>query len=406
MFNFRNVRSPSDGFPEAAAPDGSFRVGGRVEWIDGNELILADALGNLKIRIAEQARDSLNVGNLVVVRVAQCSGPWTLESVEQCEEFPPPSGHSEWSSFVRAGKGKRLVARARVRRALREWFETQGFLELETPTWLAAPGLDSDVEPIAAEPGWLVTSPELAMKRALVGGVPRQFQFAKCFRDGELGRYHEPEFTMLEWYRAFSDLEHVIQDTEQLVVLAAATVGKSQSIDWGGRQIQLERPFMRLSIAEAFRRYADVHDVEKLVLRDRCKYFQLFVDQIEPRLAETDRPVFLHSYPAAEAALARVNPSDPRWAERAELYIAGVELCNGYSELTSATEQRTRFQQEVARRRQESQPVYPLDERFLLALEQGMPASAGNALGFDRLMMLILDVPAVADVVAFPRADV
>ncbi len=401
----RLVLSPTDLLGRTAHDGTSWRVGGRVEWVEGNELLLADALGSIKLRCEFSLAEPVTVGALAVFVVERQAGQCVAVAAESVESFAAPRGDGEWSQLAWSGKGKRLLARAQARQAIRCWFDEQGFVETDTPTWLQAPGLDSDVDPVVAEGGWLVTSPELCMKRLLVGGLPRIYQFAKCFRRGELGPRHEPEFTMLEWYRAFSDLDQILEDTECIVLAAAAAIGAGAGIAPGGHKIRLERPFLRLTVAEAFQRHAGVSNVDELARNDRQRYFQLFVDHVEPNLASYDRPVFLHAYPAAEAALARLDPDDPRWAKRAELYIAGVELCNGYSELSSAVEQRARFQAELARRVAESNPVYPLDERFLGALEQGMPPSAGNALGFDRLMMVLHGAASIQDVVAFPRSN-
>jgi len=402
----RLIFSPSDLLRDGKTLATPIRVGGRVEWITDEQLLLADAIGSLKLRCETELVRRLTLGALAVVKVKQQSGQLVVVAVEQVDAFAPPRGDSEWARLVWSGKAKRLVALDRARQAIRHWFNERAFVETETPSRLKAPGLDSDVEPVAAEDGWLVTSPELCMKRLLVAGMPRIFQFAKCFRRGELGPRHEPEFTMLEWYRGFSDLEQILDDTEELVMTAAAAVGAGQKIEHEGRQVVLERPFLRLTVAEAFRRHAGISAVDVLAREHRQRYFQLFVDQVEPSLAEYERPVFLHAYPASEAALARLNPQDPRWAERAELYVAGVELCNGYSELSDPVEQRARFEAELKRRASEGSPVYPLDEAFLSALEQGMPHSAGNALGFDRLMMLLVGCSAIDQVVAFPRNQV
>lgn len=378
-------------------------VGGRVEWQSSNEVLLSDALGSIKLGCAPEMANALTVGALAVLSVEQRASQLIVVAIERVEAFAPPRGDSEWARLAWSGTGKRLVARNRAHQAIRRWFDAQGFVETDTATWLRAPGLDSDVDPIAAEGGWLVTSPELCMKRLLVGGMPRIFQFAKCFRRDERGPRHEPEFTMLEWYRAFSDLDQILDDTEALVLAAAAAVGAGPYIDYQNRRVRLQRPFERLTVAEAFRRHAGISNVEVLAREDRPRYFQLFVDRVEPSLADYERPVFLHAYPASEAALARLQADDPRWAERAELYIAGVELCNGYGELSSADDQRARFTAELARRAAEGAPLYPLDEPFLNALEQGMPPSAGNALGFDRLLMLLLGASTLEQVMAFPR---
>src|SRR5690606_34346786 len=156
-----------------------------------------------------------------------------------------------------------------------------------------------------------------------------------------------------------------------------------------GARVDLSLPFARLSVREAFRRYAGIPDAPELAARDEDRYFQVLVDQVEPALARLGRPVFLYDYPASQAALARLSPSDPSVAERFELYVGEVELCNGYGELTDPVEQRARCELDRARRRALGRPVPELPERFLAALEQGMPPASGNALGMDRLLMLL-----------------
>jgi lysyl-tRNA synthetase class 2 len=259
------------------------------------------------------------------------------------------------------------------------------------------------VDALSAEGGYLVTSPELAMKQMLVGGFPRIYQLATCFRRDESGSLHQPEFTMLEWYRSFCDLTQILEDTEAIIWAMAASLGLQSTLIVRGRAINLERPFPRLTVEQAFQRYVGDVDVVRLAKTEPSRYFELLVSHIEPALAQYDRPVFLTRYPASQAALARRCPDDPRVSERAELYLAGIELCNAYGELSCAVEQRHRFEVELEARRAEGRTEYPLDEPFLRALDEGMPPSAGNALGLDRLMMLLLGQNRIADTIAFPR---
>ena len=208
---------------------------------------------------------------------------------------------------------------------------------------------------------------------------------------------------MLEWYRAFAGLEAVIADTERLLrAVANAVSGQPLLYGASGQRYPLTSPLQRITVREAFREFAGVADAADLSHTDEARYFELLVDFVEPALARFAEPIILWKYPANQAALARISPEDAQTAERFELYVGGVELCNGFDELTDAREQRARFEQDAARRASEGRAVYPPDERFLAALEAGMPRAGGNALGFDRLLLLATGAGELADVIAFP----
>ena len=315
-----------------------------------------------------------------------------------------PRGDGELGRFLFQGVGARLRQRARALAAVRAYFAGEDFIEVETPLRVPAPGVDSHVEALRAHGGWLITSPELEMKRLVVAGVPRQFQLARVTRRDESGSLHEAEFTLLEWYRAFAGQEEVLRDTEQIVrAVARELCGKLELVAPDGRHISVKGAFERLSVREAFRKFAGVRDAADLAASDEDRYFALLVDQVEPKLAALSAPVFLHDYPISQAALARPIASAPDYAERFELYVGGVELCNGYGELTDPVEQAARFRKERARRKAEGRTAYPLNQRFLSALVEGMPETGGNALGFDRLLMLATGAARIQDVIAFPR---
>jgi lysyl-tRNA synthetase class 2 len=241
------------------------------------------------------------------------------------------------------------------------------------------------------------------MKRLIVGGLPRIFELARVSRADEHGVLHEPEFTLLEWYRAFAGQDEIRADTELVIErVARALRGRPELVAPSGRVIDVRPPFSRLTVRDAFRRWAGVRDASRLARRNPDRFFELLVGRVEPRLARLPRPVFLCDYPITQAALARPSPSDPSVAERFELYVGGIELSNGYGELTDPVEQRKRFVAERKRRKAARRPAYPIDERFLAALREGMPRAGGNALGFDRLLMLALGAKSVQEVVAFP----
>jgi lysyl-tRNA synthetase class 2 len=295
-----------------------------------------------------------------------------------------------------------LAERAKIVARVRAFFDSRGFLEVETPTLLPSPGLDVHLSAfeVGAARGvrYLSTSPEYQMKRLLADGWPRIFQIAKAYRKDEVGERHSPEFTMLEWYRAPAGVEDVMRDTEQLV---AAVTGGAVRLE--GRTIDARPPLARMTVCEAFERFAHTSAEETLAMseKDEDRFFRLLVDEVEPGLARLDHAVFLTEYPAAQASLARRKPGDPRVAERFELYAAGVELCNGFGELTDAAEQRARLARDQETRRDRGLPVYPIDARFLEALDRGLPPCAGNALGVDRLVALACGTTEIRAVMAF-----
>ncbi len=314
---------------------------------------------------------------------------------------PPPGKASP-----KPPRTKRLLERARVVSAVRSFFDARGFLEVETPLMVPSPGLDLHLDAFEANADgpsrYLITSPEYQMKRLLADGHPRIYQVARCFRRGEKGSRHNPEFTMLEWYRGFAGVNDVMVDTEELV--ASLTGGR---VVLEGRWVDTRAPFARITVCEAFARFAGLPESETLRIaeHDEDRYFKLLVDVIEPELAALDHAIFLTDYPASQASLARRKPGDPRVAERFELYVAGVELCNGFGELTDAVEQRERLNHDQTQRRARGLPVYPIDEKFLEALSRGIPPSGGNALGLDRLVALVCGTTNIATVMAFTVDD-
>lgn len=308
----------------------------------------------------------------------------------------------------RTSRHERLRGRARVLERLRGFFVERDYLEVETPILVPSPGLDLHLDAFATadphfgdQPGYLITSPEYQMKRLLSEGLPRIFQVVRCFRRGERGHRHNPEFTMVEWYRAGATMDALMTETEDLV---RALLSDAAHMPLAGAKCDVTQPFARMSVVEAFARWADLDEAETLRLaeEDEDRYFFLLVDRVEPGLAQLGIPVFLHDYPASQASLARKRPHDPRFAERFELYVGEVELCNGFGELTDAAEQRERLLKDQAARRARGLPVYPIDERFLGALEAGLPDCAGNALGLDRLVALALGTERIDEVMAYP----
>ncbi len=299
----------------------------------------------------------------------------------------------------------------------------RGYTEVETPYAVPTPGEEVHLRPFATardypdgarQDLWLHTSPEFAMKRLLVAGAGPIFQLARVWRNGEASALHAPEFTLLEWYQPNADMDDLIAETTDLLRAVLPPVVTCRGVTTALDRIE------RLTMAEAFARHAGIdllaigEDAPALAaaagtrLRDgetwEDLFFRLLLERIEPHLGR-DQPTFLTHWPAAQAALARRDPSDPRVAERFELYVCGIELANAFVELTDPAEQRARFLADRARRHALSGADWPLDEDFLAALEHGMPSSAGIALGFDRLAMIASGADRIGQVLWLPPAD-
>ena len=300
---------------------------------------------------------------------------------------------------------KRLAERAAIVRRIRRFFEERDFLEVYTPILVPSPGLDVHLDAFGVGEGvakYLTTSPEYQMKRLLADGHARIFQMSKCFRRNEIGSRHNPEFTMLEWYRANAGVDDVMRDTEELV--DAVTGG---GVTLGERVVRTAAPFARMTVCDAFERFAAMTRAQTLdaAAHDEDRFFRALVDRVEPALATLDHAVFLTEYPSTQASLARKKPGDPAVAERFELYVAGVELCNGFGELVDPIEQRARFDHDQDERGKRGLPVYPIDRKFVAALERGIPESGGNALGVDRLVALACGTTQIAEVMAFTDGE-
>ncbi len=289
-------------------------------------------------------------------------------------------------------RSRNLALRSRVLHAIRCFFHERGYLEVETPVRLRAPALELHIDAEPSGDCWLRTSPELHMKRLLAEGLERIFQLGPCFRRGEQGPLHHPEYTMLEWYRAGASYRDLIPETAALLTRAAQAAN-------GGTQVgalDLAEPWHEIAVSEAFLQHAGW---DPCAAYDADRFDLDLVDKVEPGLPR-NRPVVLIDYPAEAAALARLSPSNPHVAERWELYAGGVELANAYGELTQPEEQRARFERCAAERAALGREVYPLDEAFLDALPR-VPPCAGIALGVDRLVMLLACAASLDDVMAF-----
>ncbi len=297
-----------------------------------------------------------------------------------------------------------LKARSRILSSLRAFFLARDFLEVETPIVCASPGVETHLDALATRACgrtmYLTTSPEFHMKRLVAVGMDRVFQVTRAFRDHESGDRHNPEFTMIEWYRAGEDYEAIMRDCEQLLEhLAQDLRGCADSPAVPGLRpaLDLAAPYPRVTYIEAFAR-AGITEPLSLDFDERCR---LLADEVETRVGVTAAE-FLCDYPLDQASLARPKPGAPHLAERFELYAAGLELANGFSELPDADAYLARCEADLAQRRAMGLPEYPIDERYVSMLRDGMPPCGGVALGFDRVVMLLTGAPSIRDVMAFP----
>lgn len=335
-----------------------------------------------------------------------------------------------WKPEIYSRKTENLKKRMEIIRAIRRFFERQDFMEVETPILQVCPVMDTHILGIRADirgvdkqidrTRYLHTSPEFAMKKLLVAGLPKIFQICHVFRDAEASKRHSVEFTMIEWYRAEEPYQQIMQDCIDLLRECAKHLG----IKAYAYRDKICDPFEEweiLTVDAAFRNYAGIALSDFLEDRDG---FKNAIDQIGIRTAEDDswddlffrvmdakiepmlgmgRPTILCEYPISMASLARKKPGDPRFAERFELYVCGVEVANAFGELTDAKEQALRFREELKHKEKLYGDRYPVDEDFLTALEFGMPESSGIALGIDRLAMLAVGTDEIDDILWTPK---
>ncbi len=333
-----------------------------------------------------------------------------------------------WEAEKLAERMNFLLARGQIIAAMRSFFANRDFLEVETPALQLSPGLEPHLKafstyleaPLSGEKRefFLHTSPEFAMKKLLAGGLPRIFQLAKVFRNGERAPTHHPEFSMLEWYRASEPYEKLMEDCQELLKATLLAAG-ANFFRWAGRTSD---PFMhweKISARQAFAKYCRIDllplldDIPGLAAEavrlgltpspaDSWEdiFFRIFLEHIEPHLGHP-APTILYGYPLSMAALAKRSAQDPRLAERFELYVCGLELANAFGELTDPVEQRARFEADMKTKERLYGIRYPIDEDFLTALA-AMPEASGIALGFDRLVMLAVGAEKIEDVLWLP----
>lgn len=328
-------------------------------------------------------------------------------------------------SFMR--KVPYLQERARIFGEVRAFFDARGYLEVETPALQVAPCMEAHIQAFKTEivsadrqqrrDLYLHTSPEFAMKKLLVAGMPKIYQLAKVFRNAEGSRWHSPEFAMLEWYQLGMDYKDMMEETAELMRHVL-----TKPVRVGERTCDVQAAWEKVTVVEALKKYADVdisNNLEDLAhIQAEAKRIGVYVsphddwqnallkilmDKVEPVLGN-GAPAIIYDYPVSMAALSRPKPEDTRFAERFEVYVCGIELANAFGELTDAKVQRERFLHDVALRKEVYGDDYPVDEDFLAALEHGLPPCSGNALGLDRLVMLATGAEDIGLVQACPVA--
>ncbi len=410
--------------PERRQPD-------RITVLIGERMI--------RLGVRRRAAAGLHAGDLIAftIRQAAAGEPPELERVDRLGGPVPGSRWSEGDAlrWRRPGQDPARLALLRLRhdilRTVRAAFDEQGFVEVDTPVLVRAPSPEPQFAPIGAGDEFLITSPEFQLKRLLVGGLDRLYRIGPAFRGGERGRLHNPEFTLLEWYRSPAGTDALADDLHdlliRLVALADAFAAAHPRIASAPGMPRLRAEWMAaplrpVSVADLFRRHLRM-DLRGVVTADALRAAARAAAWPEPDALSGDfdaafsrlwvaleaefppEPFLVVDWPAPVASLARLKPGDPTLAERMELYAGGLELANGFAELTDPAQQRTRFEANLARRREQGLPPLPLDESFLHALEDGLPPSAGMALGLDRLVMLVAGVADIRDVLSFASEE-
>lgn len=376
-----------------------------------------------------QGDTELSAGSLISFELGENSEVVKLKTEGPAVNFEAEGDLLRWRRpAINPSRMKLLRIRQQIIHGIREWFELQEFIETETPLLVSAPSPESQFSPVKTDSGFLITSPEFQMKRLLAGGFEKIYQLARCFRKAESGPLHNPEFTMLEWYRSNEALEVLMSDIEQLVLHLSKTITAENF----PVKIPLP-PWQRVTVCSLFKKHLNIildgcesasqlrekaqlsGHAELLVdlatepnLTESLAYEQIFFrlwNHIEAEFADSS-PLFVYEWPLPLASLARPYPQRSGFAERVELYVDGMELANGFRELTDAAEQRRRFEQDLKNRLSEGRSSVPLDEKFLKCLEQGLPESSGMAMGVDRLVMWLCGSKQIREVLCFTEDEI
>ena len=408
--------------PAATVPAaiGEVAVRGRLLHFAAGRGRIADESGEVDF-VVQTRTEGIRAGDIVELYGIVVEGIIDVSQIRLLVASRADWNQGDWARFHAKGLWANMWVRAAVLDAVRDFFRDAGFLSVETPTLVRASAQEEHIQLFATEYQgdkaqeqlYLAPSPELYMKRLLGVGFERIYQISRSYRNGELGPQHNPEFDLIEWYRAYASYEEIMADVENLVSHVAKSVLGRSSVVRAGREISLQPPWERLSVRDAFARWAAVDldactDAESLFRRARFLgygsarredswedlFHKILLERVEPELAKLGA-VHLFDYPRRLAALAKLKEGDPAVAERTEAYLGGVELSNGYTELNDPVEQRERF-------RGVRSGNAPADEAFLAAMERGIPPAGGVALGLDRLVMIVAGASCLDEVVAFP----
>ena len=405
----------------AASAVGEVAVRGRLLHFAAGRGRIADESGAVDLVVKTRA-EGVKAGDIVELYGIVAEGVIVVNQIRLLVPSDAAWQRGDWARFHANGLGANLRVRAAVLDAVHGFFRAANFLAVETPTLVRASAQEEHIQLFATEyqgdkarePLYLAPSPELYMKRLLGVGFERIYQISRSYRNGESGPQHNPEFTLIEWYRAYASYEEIMADVENLVAYVVESVLGRPSVVRQGRAIDVQPPWERISVRAAFVRWAAVDldacaSAEALFRRaqalgygsarrgDRWEdlYHKILLEKVEPELAKLGA-VHLFDYPRPLAALAKLKEGDPAVAERTEAYLGGVELSNGYTELNDPAQQRARF----ARGAQPGGA--PADEGFLAAMERGIPPAGGVALGLDRLVMVVAGASCLDEVIAFP----
>ncbi|MFZ8903787.1 MAG: EF-P lysine aminoacylase EpmA [bacterium] len=374
-------------------------------------------------RFPLKADQNLKITEGALVRFQFSQGKFVPEKVV----YTPPAGLKANGDALRWRKLNQfpsrfhcLKARHHILRSIRDWFDQQGFLEVQTPARVKAPNPEAHFDLIQCDQGYLVTSPEFQMKRMLVGGFEKIYQISACYRGKEVGQWHNPEFTMLEWYRVGENWQRLCQDIQEITkclprVWIASKQHKMLEGEWKLTTVNdLFQEFWQFEIGPTDQAgdlleklkengHEDWINQQRINAESFLVIFGRIWDELEQKLG-WERPCLVTDWPPQLASLAQLNPNG--FAERVECYVQGMEIANGFGELTDPNEQQKRFEIELTHRSQVGKSDVGLDHEFLDALGEGMPPSCGMALGIERLLIWLLDVPSIENVMAFTESEI